>query len=104
LDASVERGAPYPLFAYTSAHYYFCGQVVLNESYPELGNPSILPGQRVPLSASNLPIKSIPGGGRKKLHRFQAAEQQKDGPDGVVSKTNDTVDSGGKHTVLCRVW
>jgi hypothetical protein len=71
-------------------------QVVLNESYPELGNPSILPGQRVPLSAGNLPIKSIPGGGRKKLHRIQAAELQSDGPDGVASKTNDTVDSGGK--------
>jgi hypothetical protein len=70
--------------------------VVLNESYPELGNPSILPGQRVPLTASNLPIKSIPGGGRKKLHRIQAAELQSDGPDGVGSKANDTVDSGGK--------
>jgi hypothetical protein len=102
--APAGRGTPNLLFAYTTAHYYFRGQVVLNESYPELGNPSILPGQRVPLTASNLPIKSIPGGGRKKLHRFQAAELQKDGPDGVASKTNDTVNSGGTSHCVSWMW
>jgi hypothetical protein len=79
-------------------------QVVLNESFPELGNPSILPGQRFPLSASNLPIKSIPGGGRKKLHRIQAAELQNDGSDGVASETNDTVDSGGTSHCVSWMW